>query len=69
MSTPGQRIAERLAALPEGDRAGIEDALLRYIDQLVKMKAALARSEDDIEAGRVKSVDEVFGPLISRYGP
>ena len=69
MSTPGKRIAERIAALPEGDQAGIEEAALEYIDRLVQMKAALARSEADIKAGRVKSINEVFDPLIAKYGP
>ena len=69
MGIPGQKIVDRISELPEEDRAGIEDAALKYINRLAEIRAALARAEEDIKAGRVKAVDEVFDPLIAKYGP
>ena len=67
MSKTGQKIIDRLSALPEGEREAVEHGVLRYIDWLSDMRAELAEAEADIAAGRVKPADEVFDRLLAKY--
>ena len=67
MSKIGQKIVERIAALPEEDQEAVEDAVLNTIDWLADMKTGLTRSEEDIKAGRVSDADLVFERILARY--
>ena len=67
MTTTGQKIIERLSAFPAEDRDAVERNVLTYIEWLAEMRAALAESEADVEAGRIKPADEVFDRLLAKY--
>lgn len=67
MSTTAEKIAERIAALPETDQAEISEDVLGYVDELVALRTALKEAEDDVAAGRVKPANSVFERLLGKY--
>lgn len=67
MSKAGQRIAERIASLPEAERESMEQGVLAYIDWVTDLKDKLAAGEADIAAGRVKPAREVLERLLAKY--
>ncbi|WP_181706952.1 ribbon-helix-helix domain-containing protein [Chthonobacter rhizosphaerae] len=64
-------MAETLVA--EGRYGSVEDVVREAMEDFRRREAkrlleeALARSEADVAAGRVSSIDEVFDRLLARY--
>lgn len=67
MSKVGQRIIERISALPEEEQEVVEQGVLKYIDWLSEMRNELSLAEADISAGRVKPAKDVFDRLLAKY--
>ena len=67
MSSAGQRIIDKISALPESDRASVEDGVLEYIDWLLDLRSKIAVGEADIAAGRVKPARDVLERLLEKY--
>ena len=68
MSTATDKIAARIAALPEEDRAAVSEDVLDYVDELLAVRAKIREAEADLSAGRVAPADTVFARLIAKHG-
>lgn len=67
MSKSGQKIIEKIAALPEAERESVEQGVLEYIDWITDLRTKIADGEADVAAGRVKPARDVLKRLLAKY--